>query len=179
MASLFDDASPDNTGAVVPALKSVVGALEKAIDPQAAKITLRLPQVTIEPGPDANSDELWNLLQHQVYAVGMPGVTAVRSSHSMDVLAPGVSKRSVVDRVRKLTGGVADAPILCVGDRGLWPGNDFSLLGTPYSLSVDEVSPDPGSCWNLAPPGRCGLSATLNCLERLKADGDGLRLGLD
>lgn len=176
VAPLADDERPDSTDAVGPALGSVAGAVAKAIGPKAAKVTLRLPQLTIEPGPDANADELWNLLQHLIYTVGVPGVTVVRSSHSMDIVAPGVSKRSVVDRVRQLGGCGSDDPILCIGDRGLWPGNDYSLLGTPYSLSVDEVSPDPGSCWNLARPGRRGPHAALDYLERLEADGAGLRL---
>jgi hypothetical protein len=179
VASLADDTRPDNTEAVMPALQPVVDVVAKAIDPNAAKITLRLPQITIEPGPDANTDELWNLLQHLIYAVGAPGVAAVRSSHSMDVMAPGVSKRSVVDRVRQLVARAPDTPILCVGDRGLWPGNDYSLLDTLYSLSVDEVSPDPRSCWNLAQPGRRGPQATLDYLEQLAVDGTGLRLGLE
>jgi len=94
----------------------------------------------------------------------------------MDVVAPGVSKQSVVDRVGQLVPGRGDAPILCVGDRGLWPGNDYALLGTPHSLSVDEVSPDPGSCWNLARPGRRGPPVALDYLEHLEADGEALRL---
>lgn len=180
IAPLDDDERPNNTEAVVPALEPVAAALKEAIgDPKVAKITLRLPQITIEPGQDANADELWNLLHHLIYTVGAPGVAAVRSSHSMDVVAPGVSKRSVVDRVREILAGGPDTPILCVGDRGLWPGNDYSLLSTAHSLSVDEVSSDPGSCWNLARPGRRGLPAALDYFERLQVAGDGLKFGFE
>ena len=38
-------------------------------------------------------------------------------------------------------------------------GNDFALLHGPYSLSVDEVSLEPSSCWNLAMPGSRGVQA--------------------
>jgi len=176
VASLADDARPNGNEAVVSSLEPVVETLKRALAPSAAKVTLRLPQITIEPGPDAKADELWNLVQHVVFAVAVPGVTVVRSSHSMDVVAPGVSKQSVVDRVGQLVPGRGDAPILCVGDRGLWPGNDYALLGTPHSLSVDEVSPDPGSCWNLARPGRRGPPVALDYLEHLEADGEALRL---
>jgi hypothetical protein len=68
--------------------------------------------------------------------------------------------------------------VLCVGDRGQWPGNDFSLLTSPYALSVDEVSQDPTTCWNLAPPGHRGVRAALGYLAGLKKGKGGLRLSL-
>jgi hypothetical protein len=34
------------------------------------------------------------------------------------------------------------------------------LLSTPYSLSVDSVSADPATCWNLAPAGVKCFQAT-------------------
>jgi hypothetical protein len=36
------------------------------------------------------------------------------------------------------------------------------LLAQPYALSVDEVSADPNTCWNLAPPGHRGVQALLD-----------------
>ena len=178
VAALSDDARPDGSDAVGPPLEPVAGVLKSAFaDPGLAKLTFRLPQVTIEPGPGASGDDLWNLLQHLIYTVGVPGVAAVRSSHSMDVVAPGVNKQAVVVRVRELLAGGPETPVLCVGDRGRWPGNDYSLLGGPHSLSVDEASPDPGSCWNLAAPGRRGAAAAVEYLEALEVSGDGLKLG--
>jgi hypothetical protein len=56
---------------------------------------------------------------------------------------------------------------LCIGDKGHWPGNDCDILSTPYSLSVDEVSPDPKSCWNLAPAGHRCVQATDDYLRAL------------
>jgi fructoselysine-6-P-deglycase FrlB-like protein len=180
IAPLDDDARPNNTEAVVPPLQLVATALKKAIKaPNVAKVTLRLPQITIEPGQNGNPDDLWNLVQHLIYVVADPGVIAVRSSHSIDVVAPGVSKRSVVNRIRELVGGNPETPILCVGDRGLWPGNDYFLLGTPHSLSVDEVSLELDSCWNLAEPGCRGLPATLDYLKRLEPSENGLRYRLE
>lgn len=180
VAALSDDARPDGSDAVGPPLEPVAGVLKSAFgDPGLAKLTFRLPQITIEPGPEASGDDLWNLLQHLIYTVGVPGVAAVRSSHSMDVVAPGVNKRAVVDRVRDLLAGGPKTPVLCVGDRGRWPGNDYSLLSTAHSLSVDEVSPDSGSCWNLARPGRRGVPATLDYFEQLQVAGDGLKFGFE
>lgn len=44
----------------------------------------------------------------------------------------------------------------CTGGKGRKPGNDHELLGTRHSLSVDEASDDPSSCWNLLPHGMSG-----------------------
>jgi hypothetical protein len=95
-------------------------------------------------------------------------VTLVRSSHSIDVLAPGVSKAALVERLsREAAGG----EVLCVGDRGRWPGNDHQLLAGRFGLSVDEVSPDPSACWNLAPLGARCVEAALYYLEHLVVRG--------
>ena len=117
------------------------------------------------------------LLQQIVYGLGIPGVVVVGSRHSMDVLAPGVSKRAVIKEVMDILGCEEDS-ILCIGDRGQWPGNDFSLLNRPNALSVDEVSQDPETCWNLAPPGARGTQAALAYVGQLGANKRGLRMVL-
>ena len=96
-----------------------------------------------------------------------------RSSHSIDILAPGVSKLNVISRVRELVG---EAPLLTIGDRGRWPGNDYELLREPFSLTVDEVSVDRATCWNLARPGQRGPSVTLEYLRALDLVGKEHRL---
>ena len=57
---------------------------------------------------------------------------------------------------------------LCIGDKGIWPGNDFELLSTTYSLSVNEVSIMPESCWNIAKVGSKNIKATLEYLNNLE-----------
>jgi len=132
--------------------------------PQLAELTIRRQQITVEPKPLVPSSFLWSLVQGIVRSIKSPGVTIVTSSHSIDVLAPGVSKCKVVDGVRQMLGILSNDRVLCMGDRGCWPGNDFDLLREPFSLSVDRVSPDPITCWNLAPPGHRGVQATLDYL---------------
>lgn len=103
-------------------------------------------------------------------------VRLVESGHSLDLLAPGVSKLCLVEAARALAhrrGLPQEA--LCIGDRGQWPGNDAALLSTPYSLSADAVSPDPTTCWNLAPAGSRGVQATLAYLAALDVGPDGAR----
>ena len=82
-----------------------------------------------------------------------------RSSHSMDIVVyHDVSKLRVIDD---------SAHTLCIGDYGTVEGNDYEFLTTSYSLSVDKVSRNADSCWNLAPSGVYGLDATLYYLSRL------------
>lgn len=175
VGALKDDAHPDGRDAVGDSLKTVAKALKlDPLIPDAANLEFRLPQITIQP--KRNPEILWQYLQQFLYQLNVPGVMALRSSHSMDVVAPFVTKQTVVDQVRNRIGN--DLSILCIGDRGCWPGNDFSLLNNPHSLSVDEVSPDPTRCWNLAPAGKRGVAATLYYFERLVAGKEGLRLSL-
>jgi len=151
---LDDDSRPDGADRVDDALDAVANALQaEPYFTRFTKLTFRRPQITVEPKPDAHGEQVWGFLQQRLYTLDAPGVVALRSSHSMDIVAPGVCKRAVTDRVRQVLGAAPDHPVLCIGDRGRWPGNDFSLLSGPHSLSVDEVSPDAGSCWNLAVPG--------------------------
>ncbi len=140
---LDDDGRPDGADRVDDALDAVANALRA--DPyftRFTKLTFRRPQITVEPKPEALGEQIWGFLQQRLYTLDAPGVIALRSSHSMDIVAPGVCKRAVTDRVRQVLGAAPDHPVLCIGDRGRWPGNDFSLLSGAHSLSVDEVSPD-------------------------------------
>ena len=70
------------------------------------------------------------------------------------------------------------ACVLSVGDKGQWPGNDYELLNTPYSLSVDEVSADPDTCWNIAPAGHRGTQAVLDYLGWIHLGDSDFRLAL-
>ena len=100
----------------------------------------------------------------------------MRSSHSVDILASGVSKLLVVKHVLDIYNPADDVAILTIGDRGRWPGNDFELLREPYSLSVDELSVDPETCWNLAPVGQRGVQVTIGyCRALRKVSGGGAR----
>jgi len=84
-----------------------------------------------------------------------------------------------VDAVR-VAAGDSNGRVIRIGDRGMWPGNDFDLLSDRLGLSVDEVSRDPDHCWNLSPAGVLGPQATLHYLKRLVGCGGGLlRLDVD
>lgn len=170
IASLTDAKRPTR-GAPLDQLAGIAQALQS--DTALARlVTLdcRPRQISVVPKPGTSGDAVWDILHRVTTAPGAAGVSLVRSGHSVDVLAPGVTKKALVDHVRaRLVPG--DPAILCIGDRGRWPGNDFVLLAEDHALSVDEVSPDPRTCWNLAPPGVRGAQACLHYLKLLVADG--------
>lgn len=158
VAWLSDDSQPPETDELHDSLRDLDLAFraEPGIS-TAVKVEAKLRQITLELSEGSDPDRVWELADRVARQRGVPGVTLVRSSHSIDALAPGVSKRLLVARVRtELEQAKQTGAVLCVGDRGRWPGNDHELLQERYSLSVDEVSGDPATCWNIAPPGvRC------------------------
>jgi fructoselysine-6-P-deglycase FrlB-like protein len=126
-------------------------------------ITYRPKQITIE----AKKQSSWSRIKPIVYDLiaecNYDSIKVMESSHSMDViLRPIVSKLNILEYCSKASSklGVSSA-CLCMGDKGKYPGNDFELLATPFSLSVDEVSSNSSSGWNFAPPGLRGVEALL------------------
>ena len=93
----------------------------------------------------------------------MKGIRVWRSSHSMDIVVfREVSKLRVIEDPDRT---------LCIGDYGTVEGNDYEMLTSKFSLSVDRVSKNAESCWNIAPSGMKGLDATLYYLSRLTVSG--------
>ena len=90
------------------------------------------------------------------------------SSHSIDIVAGGVSKQNVVSYLASLSNCLPD-DVLCIGDRGRWPGNDFELLDRPLSLSSEQCSSAPDRCWNLAGHQRRQVGATVTQLQMFDA----------
>ncbi|MGE3993902.1 HAD hydrolase family protein [Pseudorhodoplanes sp.] len=89
------------------------------------------------------------------------------SNHSVDIVFSGGGKTAVVEAIRKRVQVDDRAPVLRVGDKGRWPGNDCELLDDAFGLSVDEVSASTESCWGLSPRGVLGVQATLYYLDRI------------
>jgi hypothetical protein len=135
-------------------------------------------QIAIELRPGGDARAIFEEASSVVHTHATCGrIAVVTSSHSVDILAGGVSKLNVVNRLIKdlaLRHGGRDS-LLCIGDRGRAPGNDAELLTHPLSLSVDQASDDPGTCWNLAEPGLRFDAACLDYLNRLSPAKSGLR----
>ncbi|MCI0430195.1 MAG: hypothetical protein L0210_06595 [Rhodospirillales bacterium] len=165
---LDDDAHPDGTNEPDEELVDLAHALRRHSElAEIAEQFDRRHQITLEPRRAVPEHRLWDIANQIIQLQSRNDIGVVRSSHSIDILAPGVSKWNVLARVVDMCGISGDADILKIGDRGRWPGNDFALLREPLSLSVDELSVDPMTCWNLAPRGQRGVEATLRYCRAL------------
>uniref|UniRef100_A0AB33J3A2 SIS domain-containing protein n=1 Tax=Prevotella sp. GTC17254 TaxID=3236794 RepID=A0AB33J3A2_9BACT len=102
---------------------------------------------------------VYDICREIIWDKQLKGIRVWRSSHSMDIVVyREVSKLRVIEEPEHT---------LCIGDYGSVEGNDYELLTSRASLSVDKVSKNTESCWNIAPPGVNGLDATLYYLSRL------------
>ena len=173
VASLDDEGTPDGSRIACTALRSLSEALRR--HPEISRSVCqedRLSQITLHATRVTPVGRLWDLVYHVIRLIGTDNVGVTRSGHSVDIVAAGVSKLNVVQRLRETIGS---APVLVIGDRGRWPGNDHELLSEPFSLGVDEISVDPATCWHLGEPGQRGPTVTLEYLSALKAHDGGVK----
>lgn len=169
---LNDNTHPDKDLKVDPRLRAFLSFLKKySILDRIATYECRPKQITFSPTDLLPLREVVNLLFDLARRAGKMEIQILESTHSIDVLAPGVSKLELVETVQMMTSeSTNSATVLCIGDKGEWPGNDFALLSKRYSLSVDTVSSDPYSCWNIAPHGYRGVQATLHYINALELE---------
>ena len=166
VARLDEDERPNVNAAVSPAVKKAVDSLgADSVLSKSCQMEIRPHQISLV-GEGVSTEEVW--LRACAALAQMPSMRIFTSGHSVDVLDEGVSKINLINRIKELA-SKRTGELLCIGDRGKWPGNDCELLAEPYSLSVDEVSYDPQSCWNLAPAGCSGAQATLYYLRHLQS----------
>ncbi|MDV2480854.1 hypothetical protein F8E02_02300 [Methanoculleus sp. Wushi-C6] len=132
-------------------------------------VTCRPKQITLEPTHPRYRKLLRRLLFDLKARHMLNDIQVLESSHSFDILACDNPKQNLIEicRSKSLDINTCDK-VLCIGDKGGWPGNDFYLLSGPYSLGVDALSSDPDNCWNLCKPGYTGPRATLEYLEKFK-----------
>ena len=167
VAPLDNDGAPDGSAMARGALRSLSEAFRRHPELSSSVRQEDRPfQITLQSSRGMPVDRLWDLVHHVIQLTGATDVGVTRSGHSVDIVAGGVSKLNVVQRLRETIG---DAPILVIGDRGRWPGNDHELLSEPFALGVDEVNVDPATCWHLGEPGQRGPAVTLEYLTALEA----------
>ena len=175
-ALLDDDSAPDRSRNVCAALQSLGEALHRHPELSESVCQEDRPfQITLQAAPVMSEDRLWDLVHHEIRQTGTDDIGVTRSGHSIDIVAAGVSKLNVVRRLRETVG---DAPILAIGDRGRWPGNDHELLSEPFALGVDEISVDTATCWHLGEPGQCGPTVTLEYLSALETHNGRVRFAV-
>lgn len=167
--SALDEDLPHSALEPRPELAGVIRALKESAQLQSlATMEARNPQVTVECRRPEDFERIWELVQLCIARAASAGVTLVRSSHSIDVLAPAVSKLVVVNAL--------PGPVLRIGDRGRFPGNDFALLDDSLGLSVDEVSASTSHCWNLLSIGNHGVVGTLEYLRAIRGEANVFRI---
>jgi fructoselysine-6-P-deglycase FrlB-like protein len=164
VATLADASFPAGHEVPVDALARLVKMIKLRKLAKSDDLRLHRCQLTIKANGRHNSGHIAHGIEEIIAGERLP-LRLVYSSHSFDVLACEATKINVLQR-----GLSKDDKALCIGDRGDWPGNDFELLRTPLSLSVDEVSGDPNTCWNIAPAGVRCEQATLFYLLGMKAN---------
>lgn len=171
IASLDNDHVPNRLAPPHPSLDPVFSILSSNnAMRQCESIEARHGQISITP-----RSRRWESCQEWLSSIlagtSPSGLRLFESGHSFDIVAAGVSKRALVEDCAQLAQERGTAPnVLCVGDKGAWPGNDFELLSTDYSLSVDQVSLCPETCWNITAPGHRGVQGTVSYLQRLSGD---------
>ena len=127
------------------------------------ELSERRQQLSIEGEMTAEESQIiYDICREIIWDKQLTGIRVWRSSHSMDIVVyHEVSKLNVIEN---------PDTTLCIGDYGSVEGNDYEMLTSKYSLSVDKVSKNTDSCWNIAPSGVYGLDATLYYLSRMKAN---------
>jgi fructoselysine-6-P-deglycase FrlB-like protein len=152
---LGDDKSPAISQVVEDSLAPVARSLRENITIQnLCECTYRSKQITLVPKRPASRRIIWHTALELTRSLDWQGINVLQSSHSIDITAPGVTKRRLIEKVRENLH--SENAILCIGDKGQFPGNDFDLLSEPFSLTVDQCSIDPSTCWNLTPRGYRG-----------------------
>lgn len=146
-----------------PNLIEILELLEKQkIISKDNSVTSRLKQITLEDIKFNASELIYQI--KLIDPTKLENIKIVESTHSVDLLSHNVSKLDLVNNIKKNLPNQYE--ILCIGDKGKFPGNDFELLSSIYSLSVDLVSTDVKSCWNLILTQKHGESATYEYMNK-------------
>jgi HAD superfamily hydrolase (TIGR01484 family) len=124
-------------------------------------------QVSVRFREGLATDSMWFVIADALRQAGLDLSTMVRSKHSVDILASGVSKSRLIATIIQ-EDKVDPYEILAMGDQGAWPGNDAALLEHRFSLSVDMPSRRLDRGWKLAPAEKRDVDATLWYLEHMQ-----------
>ena len=177
----LSEGEPPRRGEMDPELASFCKQiLEHSHLPEMCEIEPRPYQITLTPLLSVPTTAVFEFILELAAVKGGSGISVTRSSHSIDVIGPGVSKLSVVKAcLDKVSEKREEARILRVGDSGTWCGNDLHLLSTPFSLSVADCPKNPSWAWNLAAPGHRGPQAALDYINIMQFNRGSFSLGID
>lgn len=171
IGELKDNTLPDKTKQTSKSLTRVQSILTSYFGGK-IDVEVRPAQLTIEINNSNIDYNIKEVVRELVIQNGLNNIEVLESSHSIDIVDRKLgSKLNILPYCEELALSLGRSKsCLCIGDKGRWPGNDYQLLATPYSLSVDEVSLNKNSCWNLTDPGLRNIEATLEYLSCLKVE---------
>ena len=161
VANLSDDVV-DEEQPMPDALAEACSRLNSLEPTLGLETVVRPQQISVQPVGWVDPVNLRTIIMERL--AGLNGVSVLSSSHSVDIVSDRTSKTVVVDSLRLEHPGCT----LRIGDQGAAGGNDFELLNTGLSLSVDRVSSNLETCWNLGQPGVSGPPLTLQYLQALR-----------
>lgn len=170
VGTLADDSLPNTALESSESLKLIESSLNKYFtDSERVKIDPRPAQITIKVKNTKDWSLTRKIILQVIHSTDVKEINMLESSHSMDIIDKAkASKLNILKQCVARTKELGKAEnCLCIGDRGQWPGNDYLLLSTPFSLSVDEVSALPDNCWNIASAGVKNAQATLEYLDKI------------
>ena len=152
-----------------PLLQIIYNYIIKSLPESQQFASLRNDCLTYEGNRD-ELEQIYSLIGSELLRGGFAGVKLLRSDHSIDIIPSQVSKKNAEIFMRDKTGG----DILCIGDSGDEFGNDYELLNTSFSLSVDHVSMSLANCWNISSLGISGPTAVKEYFDKLLVQKKGL-----
>ena len=161
---------PPVTDSITAALTTARNYIVSRIPESEGIETIRNECLTYE-GNSIFLDSIYKTIASAILRGELSDVKVSKSDHSIDVVPKHVSKKNAIKFMNHNYGN----EILCIGDSGDEFGNDYDLLDSEYSLSVDQVSSSLDSCWNIASLGLRGPSATREYLSKLSILKKGLR----
>ncbi|WP_330442637.1 hypothetical protein [Flavobacterium sp. C4GT6] len=139
------------------------------------ELELREGQLTILIIDKINSNLIKNIIVDILKKNHAFSIQILESSHSIDIISINTSKNAIINYCKNLLEDKNfNREFLFIGDRGKWPGNDFHLLSNKFSLSVDQVSNDPHTCWNLSSTGNNCVESTLEYFEAIEVIDKGI-----
>lgn len=164
---------PDQTSEFLSHVTRIVVRLKSLGVPILAYKTTSPYQVSVRFHEGIATDTMWFVIADALRQAGLDLTTMVRSKHSVDILAKGVSKTALISHIIQ-EDKIDPYEILTMGDQGAWPGNDATLLEHRFSLSVDMPSRRLDRGWKLAPAEKRDVDATLWYLKHMIMQGKGV-----
>jgi hydroxymethylpyrimidine pyrophosphatase-like HAD family hydrolase len=171
---------PDLTKTANASIAKIYEVISNYDFPAKIKPELKPSQLVIEMDNKLDWPKVRPMIIQLVISMGLPCIQILESSHSIDIIDHAeTSKLSIIEHCsRQAALKCAPLNVLCIGDKGKWPGNDYQLLSHEFSLSVDEVSGLKDTCWNLSKPGVSNLKATQYYLSAIIVGQDSFKIKL-